>query len=243
MTDSLGVQLDRIATAFGTGVETGAISKAAKVNITRVQTIASPTGGNDASTAADLLPGELQHIENLKAGAKSLYGLLAFSLNNLIAHLKNRGDVSHCTLDLMATANAARFSPSFAELARSQGVNLSAGNIYPPVTLLGSFSASGAGAGTYTDGGPVDTNLYGGANIEAEATAACSNVAITAVATDVDGASTNCTGTLNGATGTKVDLVAANGKKLVNTASVTITGGAAGNTFKIQTKTDRTPVE
>ena len=243
MADSLGVQFDRIAAAFGTGTEAGSISKAATTNIARVQTIASPTGGDDPLTAADLLPGELQHREALKTGAQSLYDLLKFSVTNLVNHLRSRGDSSHNSLDLMATANSARFSPSFARLARALGITLSSRNVYPPVTLLGSFSVSGAGAGTYTDAGGIDTTLYGGSDIEAEATAACSNITITAVGVDVDGATVNCAGLLNGATGTKVNLTSANGKKIVDINSATISGGSAGNTFKIQTKLDRTPVE
>ena len=47
---------------------------------------------------------------------------------------------------------------------------LLAANVFPPVTALGSFAASGAAAGTYTDGSAVDTTKYGGAQIEGEVT-------------------------------------------------------------------------
>jgi hypothetical protein len=244
--DSLGVQLDRLKTALGTGSQGGSVSKAAKTNLARIQTAVAPTGGNDAQVGADMLDKSIAHLANVTSGSAKCYELLRGDYDNLKDHIRQRGGTNN-TFDLQADVNGGtdRYSPSFAELARGLSGTLLAVNVYPPVTSLGTYAVSGAGAGVYTDGSAIDTTLYGGADIEAEATTAATNIAITAVGIDVDGAETNCTGTLNGVLGTKVNLTAANGKKIVNIkpASVTITGGAAAEAFKIQSKVDRTPAE
>lgn len=240
LTDSIGVQSDRLKAVLGTGTETGSVSKAARANVARIQAVA----GVDAQAGADLLQGFISGEAVVTSASADTMELFASAVNILEQHIRDRGGAAN-TFDLQAQSAGERYSPAFAEVYRAlKGTTqLSANYVYPPATVLGSFFISGAGAGIFTDGATISSTLYAGADIEAEATSTVTSVTITAAVVDVDGETTTATGLLNGASGTKVNLVAANGKRIRDVTGVTITGGANTETFLILSKVDRTPVE
>ena len=211
LTDSLGVQLDRLKTALGTGVEAGTVSGGGGDEpYPRADNRRADAAANDPQTAADLLAGLLSHKANVMNTAKGVYTMLRDAVDAMVNHVKLRGTSNSGTrrsmLFCLNEGGGDRFSPSFAELARALAVSLDPASVYAPVTSLGTFAVTGSGAGIFTPTAGLDPTLYGPADIEAVATAACSNVAITAVCKDQLGATVNATGTLNGTTGTKVDL-------------------------------------
>lgn len=245
--DSLGVQLDRLFQALGTGTESGTVSKAARTNLTRLQTAVAPNGGNDPHVGADMMGISLTHLTNCSKGSAIGYTLLSKDVLNLANHIKARGGKNN-SLDAQAAENNERFSPSFAELARANGIVLLPSNVFPPVTVLGTFVVSGEGAGTFSEGSSVDLKLYGCADAEVEVTQqiGSSNIIVTAICTDVDGKTdveATCTIPSGSNVGTKIDLITENAKQISAITDAMIDGGTSSDAFKFQTKVDRTPVE
>jgi len=243
ISDSLGVQLDRLKTALGAAAETGSIRKAAYLNLGRVQTIA----GLDAQAGADLLQGSIDHLTNVTASSTKSYELLEKDVKNLSRHIKDRGGSEANTWDLQAQAAAERYSPSFAELARGINESISAANVYPPVTALGTYSISGT-AGTFTAGSEVDTSLYGGADGEVEVTHAIGGTNDLTLSLDiVDEDNIITTGSAvipkSSPIGYKVNITVTTGKRILEITDCTHTGGSDEDAVVFQTKVDRTPVE
>ena len=116
-------------------------------------------------------------------------------------------------------------------------------NAFPPVTVLGSMAVTGSGAGTFTDGIPVNSSLYGGAQVQFEVTGnpiGAADITATAHVVTAGGSSTTLTALIpNGSSvGTKVDLGEGT-DRVVDCTAVTFTGGTDGDAFRVQTKMDR----
>lgn len=242
LTDSLGVQYDRLNTALGAATEVGSVRKAAALNLGRVQTAA----GTDAEAGADLLGDSITHLANVTAESQKAAELLKTDVDNIWSYVRSRGGASN-SLDLQATDAGERYSPSFAALLRANSKTLEAENVFPPQDTLGTFAVTGSGAGTFTDGSAIDTDLHGGADIEAVAVGVigAANIDVTAVCVKEDGTTGNYTGQIPSGSldGAAVDLTIAGGAKVVNVTSATIAGGTNGDDFIIRVKLDRTPAE
>jgi hypothetical protein len=137
-----------------------------------------------------------------------------------------------------------RIPPKFAQIARTIGFYLKASLVFPTVTAMGSFAVTGAGTGTFTDGSAVDGDLYGPANLELEVTAkggASVSLVATVIGKDENGAEVTGSGEFVAAdVGGKVDVTPDQaGKKFLDVTNITITGGASGDEFKVQSKVDR----
>ncbi len=127
---------------------------------------------------------------------------------------------------------------------RGGNSSIQAANVFPPVTALGSFVVSGAGAGTYTDGAVVDTTLYGGAQVQLEVTGnpiGAANITATVSCVHASGTLEDIVGVipLGSIVGAKVALGDA-ADRVVNVTNIAITGGTAADAFKVQTMEDRT---
>jgi len=138
-----------------------------------------------------------------------------------------------------------RLCPEFAVEARANGASLTGLLVFPPITALGQYDATGAPTGTFTDGSAVDTDFYGDA--DCEVTVLVNPIggndlvlAITGTNEDGDvitGAVTVPTGTL---AGVSVDIVpTVTGERFADITAVTNSNGTAGDSVSIQTKLDR----
>lgn len=116
-------------------------------------------------------------------------------------------------------------------------------NVFPPVTVLGSFAVTGSGAGVYTDSGAVDTTRYGGAQIQLEVTGnpiGDAAIGVTCSCRSENGGTVSRTGTIpaQSPVGYTVNLGTAT-DRVVDLLGITITGGTNGDAFRVQTIEDR----
>jgi len=136
-----------------------------------------------------------------------------------------------------------RIASQVAELCRAIGIDLSAVNCFPPVTIMGTEVVSGSGAGTFTDGDLIDGNKYGPANCELEVLVAATTVSVVVTITGNDKSGNEVTGTAEfstAAVGDKVDVTPDQaGKKFQDITNMTFTGGAATDSWRVQSKVDR----
>lgn len=132
---------------------------------------------------------------------------------------------------------------------RSGNLTILAANVFPPVTALGTFAATGSGAGTWTEDpdtdGEIDTSLYGAAQLEVEVinqAIGAAAVTVTVTGTDANGDALVKSSTEISAlaeTGTKAD-VGLEADKFATVTSVAITGGTNGDDLRVQSLEDRT---
>jgi len=121
-------------------------------------------------------------------------------------------------------------------------------NVFPPVTVMGTFAVSGSGAGTWTEDpgseGEIDTALYADAQLECEVInqpVGAQDIVVTVIGTNrLGGAESHGSTIPNGSiVGTKVAVGTAD-DRFAKVTNVTITGGTAGDDFQVQSKEDRT---
>lgn len=125
---------------------------------------------------------------------------------------------------------------------------LSAVNVIPPVTVLGSFEFTDVGTGTFTQNNSIDITKFGGAQLEVVAL-----TALTGAGTSI----ASLTGTaFNGDAITKAtlaslgalaqyavkDISATYTERFKAVTALTVTGGATGEKFIVRTKEDYSPV-
>jgi hypothetical protein len=163
------------------------------------------------------------------------------SLENHIRRLEGEGISDYWETENYPTY---RIAPEFVQLARAIGLYMKPAICFPPVTAMGSFVASGAEAGVFTDGSAIDGNLYGPGDCELEVTAkggASVSIVATITGTDENGAVVTGVGTFSADdVGDKVDVVPDQvGKQFQDITNITITGGVADDAFTIQSKVDR----
>jgi hypothetical protein len=119
---------------------------------------------------------------------------------------------------------------------------IEAANVFPPVTVLGSFAVSGAGEGTFTEGAEIDTTRYGGAQVALEVLEQATGVAaidVSCTCRTAAGGTVTRTGQIPGesAAGTTVELGTA-ADRIVEVTAIEITGGTAGDAFCVETLED-----
>ncbi|MBN1630031.1 MAG: hypothetical protein JW990_09720 [Thermoleophilia bacterium] len=132
---------------------------------------------------------------------------------------------------------------------RAGNLTILAANAFPPVIVMGTFAATGSGAGTWTDDpdteGEIDTSLYGAAQLEVEVinqTLGAAAITVTVTGTDANGDELIKSSTeipLESIVGTKAD-VGVEADRFATVTSVAIAGGTNGDDLQIQTKEDRT---
>ncbi|MBN1630661.1 MAG: hypothetical protein JW990_12920 [Thermoleophilia bacterium] len=132
---------------------------------------------------------------------------------------------------------------------RAGNLQILAANTFPPITTMGTFAATGSGAGTWTEDpdteGEIDTSLYGGAQLEVEVinqTLGAAAITVTVTGTDANGDELEKASTeipAESVVGTKADVGTA-ADKFATVTSVAIAGGTNGDDLRIQSKEDRT---
>ncbi len=131
---------------------------------------------------------------------------------------------------------------------RAGNLTILAANVFPPVTVMGTYAATGSGTGTWTEDptteGEIDTTMYGACALEVEVinqAIGAAQITLTIVGTDANGDALSKTAVvpLESASGTKVDVGLAADKYATVTA-VTSAGGTAGDDLRVQSKEDRT---
>lgn len=242
---------------------TGAELKALIDSIAAQKELLDTTVG-DTTTASTILYGMQQNVDRIKAytdedprvdlekkfaGEKNLMASFALKINQfafkkLDYHIRRTEDMSFS--DYWEQENSDRVPYSAALLGRAAGVYIKASLVYPPVTVMGTFVATGAGTGTFTDGNLIDGDLYGPADLELEVTAkggASVSLVATVTGTDENGAVVTGSGEFVAAdVGDKVNVTPdQTGKQFQDVTNITITGGATDDAFKCQSKVDRTP--
>lgn len=129
------------------------------------------------------------------------------------------------------------FGQASAEYVFSPAV--SAGN------ALGLFEATGAEAGTFTDGVAIDPTQYGNADIEAEVVnqaIGASEITVTVTGTAWGGVAgaVSRTITITAAANVGVKFTAAAGAHIVDVTNISVTGATSGDDFKINAILKRT---
>lgn len=192
------------------------------------------------------------HLENAAANEKNVMASFMLGINTTLAraldaHIRKTTASNQGLSDYWAAQLATRMPPSFAQMARGVGIYILGSLVFPPVTILGTFTASGSGAGSFVDGSAIDLSAdvgYGSANLEGEITAAGSTtVSLVATVTGKDENGSVVIGTItfsSTAVGGKVNCVVADSRKFYDITNITIAGGAASDAFKVQSKYDRT---
>lgn len=232
--DSLAKQISLLETTIGDTSTASTILYGLAQCISRVD-------GYDEDVQSDLykiLVAEKEIVERLKT---KLNHLIITAIENHIRRLEDEGLSDYWEAQNYPTY---RMPPEYAETARSIGHYLKAELVWPPVTAMGTFAVSGAGAGTFTDGDAIDGNLYGPGDCELEVTAvggASVSLVATVTGTDENGATVTGEATFSTASlGDKVDVTPDQaGKQFQDITNITITGGASGDEFTIQSKVDR----
>lgn len=125
---------------------------------------------------------------------------------------------------------------------RSGNPSIGAANVFPPETSLGSFVVSGSGQGTFTAGGTVDTNYYGGAQLKLKATTAIglADIDVTLTCLDEAGEEVEVEGQIPGGTQQNAEIeLGTSADRIVQVTDVEISGGTATDAFEILTIEDR----
>jgi len=232
--DSVAKQKNILDTAVGTATTAATILKGMQDNADRIKTY-------DEETIADCHTQFVSEKEKMPSFKNNIDHSALQSLESHIRRLADKSISEYWEAEQYPTH---RIAPEAAQIMRAIGLYVKAALVFPPVTAMGSFVASGAGAGTFTDGSAIDGNLYGPADCELEVTAkggADVTLTATVTGTDENGATVTGSGAFSAAdVGDKVDVTPdQSGKKFQDITNITITGGAASDAFKIQSKVDR----
>jgi hypothetical protein len=120
-------------------------------------------------------------------------------------------------------------------------------NVFPPATVLATFTVTGSGAGTLTLDpttlGLINTALYGDAPLEVKVInqqLGASQIVMTVVGLNFAGAAQSHVATItSGAAQDAVFDVATASDRFARVTAATITGGTGGDDLQIQSKVDR----
>lgn len=138
------------------------------------------------------------------------------------------------------STNNARVDPHFRDLLW----RVPAAQVFPPVVdPMATFSVTGAGAGTFTQSASIDTTKYGPAALQVVTTAAIGASTITATLTlqKLDGSTATKTVTIPNATANGTTFAVDGGAiAYVAVTAITISGGTAGDAFKVRSLLERT---
>lgn len=218
----------------------GAVATASTI-LYGMQQNADRIGGYDEDVIADLFD-IFVNEKDLIAQFKTRLDVKA--LQKIDSHIRRLEDQGFSDYWEAQNYPTNRVPPETAQIIRANSGYVKAIIVYPPVTVMGTFLVSGVGAGTFTDGLLIDVNLYGPGNCELEVTAkggASVSLVATVTGTDEDGNAVTGEATFAAAdVGDKVAVTPDQaGKKFQDITTITITGGAADDAFKIQSKVDR----
>lgn len=199
---------------------------------------------NNVATLVDLADADVAGLVQAFASradlviAPALYRALQGErlLSALDAHYGGAGG-----LNATLTTAGKRVHPD----VRKIGIQLDAVNAFPPeVVSLASFTVTGAGAGTYTAGTPVDRSLYGKANcvVRTATLIGATPIDVTCTMQKIDGTTESKVVTIGAGTasGTSVDIGTHDTDMYVACTLITITGGSAGESFTVRTEVERT---
>lgn len=229
-TDYLAQAIEVLLTAKG--VEDSAATAAAYAAAMRNAITALPDP-DEADITVDLLPSAIALVAKIE---------LESQVSSLFAGF-NSAITSHLGSDVNTLLSAAGLRVHH-YWKRAGNTALLAANCFPPVTILGTFAVTGAGAGTFTDGSSVDTAKYGGAQIELEVInqeIGAANVDVTVTVTLSDGSSDTRAGQIPSGSivGATVQL-GASSDRIIGITNVTVLLGTNGDDFQVQTVEDRT---
>ncbi len=142
-----------------------------------------------------------------------------------------------------------RVCPEFKLICDSLGIDLTAGRVFPQETYFGNYVATNASSGTFTLGNSVNTDEYGGADLEVEVLSLIggNNLVLTMTGAYYDAAGTlcsdtglTCTVTAASAIGTRFAVTPGVANARYHSISaITNSNGTAADTVKIVTKLDR----
>ncbi len=220
------------------GTEANTVSKA---TMNDVATIAA-TGDSDVQ--ADLIADFRFRAQNIVA--TSLYKTLgAYRIWwALDKHCANSSQAGVIGLDTFLNANNLRASVHVKQL----GFPLSAAQIMPPaVDPMATFAVTGSGTGTYAHVADIDTTQYGRAWLQAVVTSTIGAADIHATVTgkQIDGTTPTVktvTIAANSSVGTAVSIgtLGTQADSYDSVTNITITGGTAGDAFKVSSRVERT---
>jgi hypothetical protein len=220
VSDSIAKQKIILDTAVGAKTTAATILKGLQDNAERIK-------GYDEDVVADCHKQFVSEMDKMANFKNKLDHLAIQSLDYHLRRLAEKG-----ISDYWEAENSDRMAPEFAQIMRSISQYIKASLVFPPVTVMGTYIATGADTGTFTDGGLIDGNLYGPGDCEVEVTAK-GNASVSIVATvtgkDKNGAAMTGVGTFSSTpVGGKVDVVPTeSGKQFQDMVSIAITGGVA----------------
>lgn len=230
--DSFAKQKIILDTAVGAIATAATILKGMQDNAGRIQSY-------EQDVSADCHKQFVSEMAKMPNFKNKLDHKAIHALDHHIRRLEGKG-----MSDYWEAENSDRMAPEFAQIVRSIGYDIKASLVFPPVTTMGTYVASEATVGIFTDGDLIDGNLYGPGDCEIEVTAVGSetcSIVVTAIGKDKNGEVMTGVGTFDStAVGGKVNVVPTEtGKQFQDITTITITGGVADDAFKIQSKVDR----
>lgn len=222
--DKIAAQAAAMVAVFGDDVgDTGSIAESAQANVTAILAL-----DDEDQEVALLGPAQIA-VQRVLAG-------------NLFQHFKElvRAIDKHVGgLNSFLSTNDERLH----WYIRTIFPSLRAANVFPPVVdPIATFTTSGAGAGTYTHVADIDTTQYGKANLVAKMTADSGANALEATITcvKIDGTTEDKVVALaSKSNGDEVDIGTHDTDMYVGVSNITITGGAAGENFKVISELER----
>jgi hypothetical protein len=230
--DSVAKQVEVCEGAFGLlGTETGTVSKGAANNVATIQAIA------DVQVQADLSAVVRQRASLVLAGVigQALYG------PPLQRALDRHYGATVGSLGRFLETQDARVHP----LLRSVGFQIDPLRAFCPVVVdpVASFTLTGAGAGTFTAGTPIDTTQYGKARmvLEAETLIGASPITVSCAMRKENGTQETKVVTVPAGTasGTTFSIGTAGVDLYVACLSITVAGGTAADAVTVKSQIER----
>lgn len=228
--DSIAKGVEVLEGSVGTGSEAGTVSKGAANNVDTVMAVA------DSAVQADLMAALVARATNVKQAVVER-ALIGAPIQRALD--RHYGDVYGGLNQFLANQDA-RVHP----LLRNIGFQIDSTNAFCPTVVdpVASFVVSGSGAGTFTAGTAIDQSLYGKAHLMLRTTSVIgvAAIAVTLTLTRADGGSTTKVVNVPGGTlsGVEFDVGLTTDRYLACT-NISITGGTAGDAFKIITAVER----
>jgi hypothetical protein len=226
LADSIAKQAEILKAAVGTdGSDTGACAEGAQNNIDRI------VGFTDADQIAALLtPAQaaLSRIASTNALKRLLPELLR-ALDNHVGGINEWGEANDVRVHYLLGEVVSWLNPA---------------RLFPPVVdPIATFEVTGAGAGTYTHVEDIDTGQYGKANLVLETTASIGVGSLVATITCVklDGTTEDkeVAVTDSSASGAQFDVGTHDTDMYVGVSGISVSGGVAGDAFKIVSEIER----
>lgn len=220
------------------GTEVNTTAKASQNDLTTLSAVADAAVQSDLAAAfktrADLLTAPTLYAT---LGAYNLWWVLD-------KHTGNSGQAGVANLDTFLQVNNVRVSSHVLDM----GFPLSPEQIMPPaVNPMATFAVTGAAAGTYAHVADIDTTQYGRAWLDVVVTATVGASPITATVNglqfdNVTVTNKQVTISANSSIGTTVHVgtLGTQADSYDYVTGITITGGTAGDAFKVVSRVERT---